>query len=125
MLQRIPHFDSLDKEGLAAVHYLFKKDLGGTSFYRHKKTQFEYIDESRKLDYFRSLESENGTGNIPTSGYINGDTALFEKIAEQEGVFNRIIFYRRNSLHSGAISEHFVPDNNPRSGRLSINSFID
>lgn len=125
LLQRIPHFDSLDKAGLASVHYLFKKNLGGTSFYRHKKTQFEYIDENRKLDYFRSLESENGTGNIPASGYINGDTALFEKIAQQDGVFNRIIFYRRNSLHSGSISEHFIPDNNPRTGRLSINSFID
>ena len=50
---------------------------------------------------------------------------LFEKIDQQEGLFNRILFYRRNSLHSGSISEHFIPDNNPCTGRLSINSFID
>lgn len=125
LLQRIPHFDSLNNNGLAAVHYLFKGDLGGTSFYRHKKTGFEYIDESRQIDYFRSLENENDTSNIPSPGYINGDTALFEKIGKQEGAFNRIIFYRRNSLHSGSISENFIPDENPLTGRLSINSFID
>lgn len=125
LLQRIPHFDSVEKDGLAAVHYLFKGDLGGTSFYRHKKTNFEYIDESRKLDYFRSLESENDTGNIPLSGYINGDTALFDRVDSQEGVFNRIIIYRRNSLHSGSISKNFTPDNNPLTGRLSLNSFIN
>lgn len=124
-LQRIPHFDSLDLNGIATVHYLFKQPLGGTAFYRHKKTGFEYIDESRKLEYFRSLESENDGPDMPGAAYINGDTPLFEQIAKQEGVFNRMLIYRRNSLHSGCISESFVPDSNPATGRLSINSFID
>jgi hypothetical protein len=57
--------------------------------------------------------------------YINGDTALFEQIARAEGVFNRMLVYRRNSLHSGSIDGAFMPDANPRTGRLSINSFID
>jgi len=125
LLQRIPHFDSLDGNGLASVHYLFKADLGGTAFYRHRKTGFEYIDASRKEAYFRSLESESGSANVPAAEYINGDTPLFEQIAKQDGVFNRILIYRRNSLHSGCISKDFVPDHNPLSGRLSINSFID
>src|SRR5690349_16456373 len=76
-IQRIPHVDSLEPMGLAAVHYLFKKDLGGTAFYRHRKTGFEYIDESRKIEYFQSLESENDGPNMPTAEYINGDTPLF------------------------------------------------
>ena len=127
ILQRIPHFDSVESTGLACVHYLFKKDLGGTSFYRHRKTDFEFIDESRKIHYLKSLESENKGGNIPkrVDGYIYGDTPLFEHIGEQKGVFNRLIIYRRNSLHSGSIAKNFVPDTNPRTGRLSINSFID
>lgn len=125
LLQRIPHFDSVGREGLAAVHYLFKKDLGGTSLYRHKKTGFEYIDEDRELEYYRSLENENGSPNMPDSGYINGDTALFDRIAEQKGIFNRLVIYRRNSLHSGSIDKDFIPDDNPLTGRLSINSFID
>lgn len=32
---------------------------------------------------------------------------------------------QRNSLHSGCIGTDFVPDRNPRSGRLSIDAFID
>lgn len=125
LLQRIPHFDSLEPNGLATVHYLFKQPLGGTAFYRHKKTGFEYIDEERKLEYFRSLESENDGPNMPGAEYINGDTPLFEQVGKQEGVFNRMLVYRRNSLHSGCISKDFVPDPNPATGRLSINSFID
>jgi hypothetical protein len=125
LLQRIPHFDSVDKNGLAAVHYLFKSDLGGTSFYRHRKTGFEFIDENRTFDYYSSLESENDGENMPGSGYIDGDTALFERIAEQKGVFNRLIVYRRNSLHSGSISKNFILDPNPLSGRLSISTFLD
>ena len=43
--QRIPHVDSLAKSGLATIHYLFKANLGGTAFYRHRRTGFESIDE--------------------------------------------------------------------------------
>jgi hypothetical protein len=127
LLQRIPHFDSLNKIGLAAVHYLFKQDLGGTSFYRHRKTGFEYIDESRKIEYFRSLEAENDGPHMPkiVDGYINGDTALYERIAEQQGLFNRLIIYRRNSLHSGSIRNELFNANGLIGGRLTINSFID
>lgn len=125
LLQRIPHFDSLERNGLATVHYLFKRPLGGTAFYRHIKTGFESIDESRKMDYLASLESENGGPYIPKAGYINGDTALYKKIMQVDGLYNRMIVYRRNSLHSGCIPDGFIADPNPLTGRLSINSFID
>ncbi|WP_041523021.1 DUF6445 family protein [Gilvimarinus agarilyticus] len=125
MIQRIPHVDSFDSQGLATVHYLFRKPLGGTAFYRHRKTGFEVINESRKREYFRSLEAENAGPDLPESGYINGDTPLFEQITRQEAVYNRMLIYRRSSLHSGCIDPAFVPDANPATGRLSINSFID
>jgi hypothetical protein len=125
MVQRIPHADSFENRGLAAVHYLFRGNLGGTAFYRHRKTGFEYLNENRKLEYFRSLEAENDGPNMPRAEYINGDTPLFEQIDKQEGVFNRLLIYRRNSLHSGCIDKDFILDPNPLSGRLSINSFID
>lgn len=124
-IQRIPHIDSLGSEGLASIHYLFKANLGGTAFYRHRKTGFEYVDESRKDVYFRSLEAENDGADMPGAEYINGDTALFEQIAKEEGVFNRMLIYRRNSLHSGCIDQGFIPDPNPLTGRLSINSFFE
>lgn len=124
-MQRIPHVDSLARDGFATVHYLFKKKLGGTAFYRHRATGFETLDEVRKPEYFNVLHAESAGPNGPGPRYINGDTPLFEQIAHVEGVFNRMLVYRRNSLHSGSIDHDFVPDADPRSGRLSINCFID
>lgn len=124
-LQRIPHIDSVSSTGLASVHYLFKGTYGGTAFYRHRKTGFEYIDESRKETYYTCLEGEKNGPDAPQFGYIQGDTPLFERIGEQEGVFNRVLIYRKSSLHTGIIANDFVPDPNPLTGRLSINTFID
>lgn len=123
--QRIPHIDSIQNNGFAAVHYLFKGTLGGTAFYRHRQTGFEYIDENRQQQYFQVIEEESRDPRFPAAGYINGDTSFFERIAAQEGVFNRILIYRKNSLHSGSIEKTFIPDPNPLTGRLSINSFIE
>lgn len=125
LMQRVPHFDAPTANRLATVHYLFRKDFGGTAFYRHRKTGFEYIDDSRKDEYARSLVAENHGPNMPGPEFINGDTALYEQVERQDGVFNRIIVYRGNSLHSGCIDREFVPDPNPLTGRLSINCFID
>jgi hypothetical protein len=125
LLQRIPHIDSTDGHGLATIHYLFNGNLGGTAFYRHRATGFEYVDKSRHKQYFDTLERESADPQFPGCDYINGDTPFFERIASQDGVFNRILIYRRNSLHSGSIEASFIPDPNPRTGRLSINSFMD
>ncbi len=123
--QRIPHVDSLPGSGLASIHYLFKRDLGGTAFYRHRKTGFEYIDEARNETYLAALRAEDLRPDTAPVGYINGDTELYQQISRQDGVFNRMLIYRRNSLHSGCIAREFKPDPNPASGRLSINCFID
>lgn len=124
-MQRIPHVDSLARDGFATIHYLFKGNLGGTAFYRHRATGYESLDDMRGPEYFRILAAESAGPDSPEVNYINGDTPLFEQIAQADGVFNRMLVYRRNSLHSGSIDSAFVPDANPRTGRLSINSFID
>jgi hypothetical protein len=124
-IQRIPHVDSVRGNGLATVHYLFRDNHGGTAFYRHRRTGFEYVDEARQDAYFRTLQEEMDGPDFPGPEYINGDTALFEQVAMQAGTFNRMLVYRRNSLHSGCIAKTFVPDPNPLTGRLSINCFID
>ncbi len=123
-LQRIPHTDSFLGSQLAFVHYLFKADLGGTAFYRHRKTGFEVIDETRGAEYLRCLEEEKHGPLAPPPGYINGDTPLYEEVGRQQGVFNRMLTYRRSSLHSGCIASGFVPDPDPRTGRLSVNGFL-
>ena len=124
-VQRIPHVDTVYGNGLATVHYLFRGDYGGTAFYRHRRTGFEYVDEARQEVYFRTLQKEMNGPESPGPEYINGDTALFEQVAMQEGRFNRMLVYRRNSLHSGCIGKSFVPDPSPVRGRLSINCFLD
>lgn len=124
-LQRIPHIDSVASNGLATVHYLFRGDWGGTAFYRHRKTGHEFIDSTRRESYFRCLEEQSRGPDAPPPGYINGDTALFEQIGRVEGVFNRLVVYRRNCLHSACIDNDRVPPPDPVAGRLSINGFVD
>jgi hypothetical protein len=123
-MQRIPHVDSVFMNELAFIHYLFKADLGGTAFYRHRATGYEYVNQQRKAEYMRHVDSEKEGANSPPPGYINGDTPLYEQIARQESGFNRLLVYRRTSLHSGALAGDFIPDLNPRTGRLSINGFL-
>ena len=83
------------------------------------------IDAARRETYFQTLETEKASADSPEAAYINGDTPLFEQTASVDGVFNRLVLYRRNLLHSGSIPEDFTPDPDPRTGRLSINTFID
>lgn len=124
-LQRIPHIDSATGRGLATVHYLFHEGWGGTAFYRHRSTGYEYVDEDRELAYFTRLQMESLGPDAPGPGYIGEDTPLFERIDKVDGVYNRMLVYRRNSLHSATIDNSRVPPPDPRNGRLSINTFID
>lgn len=123
-LQRIPHIDSLSYRELAFIHYLFRADLGGTAFYRHRASGYEIVDESRKSEYFDWVQKEKSGPHKPDRAYINGDTALYERVNAQEARFNRVLVYRRNSLHSGSIPRDFIVDANPRTGRLSVNGFL-
>jgi hypothetical protein len=123
-LQRIPHADSVNGNELAFVHYLFRGDLGGTAFYRHRSSGFEYVDQARFAEYSRHLEADRVGPHAPPADYISGDTPLYEQIGVQQGVFNRLIMYRRTTLHSGVIHPGFVPDPNPRTGRLSVTGFL-
>jgi len=123
-LQRIPHVDSLKNDELAMIHYLFHSDLGGTAFYRHRSTGFEFVDASRQAAYLQRVHAEKDGPNSAKCEYINGDTTLYEQIGSQQGVFNRLLMYRRTSLHSGSMRRDFTPDSNPRTGRLSINGFL-
>lgn len=123
-LQRVPHADSFFGSQLAFIHYLFKADLGGTAFYRHRQTGFEFVDQARSAEYLRCLTEDKDGPHSPPPGYINGDTPLYEEVARQQGVFNRMLAYRRSSLHSGCIAPGFLLDPNPRTGRLSVNGFL-
>lgn len=123
-LQRIPHIDSLAGSELAFILYLFKTDLGGTAFYRHRKTGFEFVDQARKAEYWRHIEAEQAVVEQTSPCYISGDTPLYERVGHEDGVFNRMLVYRRTSLHSAALTPDFAGSADPRQGRLSVNGFI-
>jgi hypothetical protein len=123
-LQRIPHVDSLFPHELAFVHYLFRADFGGTAFFRHRATGFESVDEKRRAEYWRHVEAEQTGPAAPPPAYIVGDTPLYERTAYEDAVYNRLVLYRRNSLHSGAVTPHANFSADPRVGRFSINGFL-
>jgi hypothetical protein len=120
--QRVPHFDSADQNRIAVLHYL--SDLGGTSFYRHRSTGIEIVTTEIQERYMRAVNAEVRNGGMPPAQYVDGDTPLFERIARYDAVFNRMLVYRGSMLHSVNVPDGFVPDANPRTGRLSINTFL-
>ena len=123
-LQRVPHVDSLNNSELALILYLFRADLGGTAFYRHRGTGYEVVDQLRQPEYWRHIQREQDAVMAAPPRYIDGDTEFYERVGQQEAVFNRMLVYRRTSLHSAALSPGFRAETDPRKGRLSINGFI-
>jgi len=122
--QRVPHFDGVNPDELAVLHYLCRPGLGGTSFYRHRRTGYEVITPKSRDRYLHTVNAEVQSLGLPPAAYIDGDTALYERIARYEAVFNRALVYRGTSLHSGNIPVDFVPDSDPRTGRLTVNTFL-
>ena len=121
--QRMPHIDSTHPGNLALLLYLAPTDQGGTGFYRHRATGFETITEARFDRYEQSLASDLEARGRP-GGYIDGDTSIFERTANYEAVFNRMLIYRSHNLHSASIPPGFAFDPDPRAGRLTLNLFL-
>jgi hypothetical protein len=121
--QAIPHVDSFKRGDLACVHYLCDASKGGTSLYRHKKTGFEIIDGDR-IDFYNKTAIEEGVLDSNPKSYMNGSNQFFQQIASIDSIFNRIVIYPTTALHSGNIAPTFDFDSNPRTGRLTLNSFI-
>ena len=121
--QRLPHCDAHAPGRIALVHFLSPDRTNGTAFFRHRATGFETIDEARAPGYNQQLAAELRASERP-AGYIDGDTALFERVALVEARYNRALLYRSFLLHSGAITsaEPLSPD--PATGRLTITAFF-
>lgn len=126
-LQRIPHFDSNDCKQLACIHYLSRPELGhgGTAFYRHNETGYEYVDDRRAEIYKRVLSEQISRGEIQNPPqYICGNNSMFTKIHCEPAIFNKLLIYRSTSLHSGLITDEYLHQGHPADGRLTITSFI-
>ena len=123
-IQRFPHFDGTEAFRLAVLLYLDSAEATGTAFYRQRATGFESVDATRFDEYRICLEQGVAQHGLPNAGYIGGDSALFERVYTVAGRFNRMVIYRGNVLHCADIPAEFVPDNDPRKGRLTLNLFL-
>ena len=122
--QRLPHIDNTNPRQLAVLHYLCGPQHGGTSFYRHRRTGFESVDDSRALTYRQALARELESDGPPPPAYLSGDSPAFERIVTFTGDFNRVLVYRSMNLHSADIGADFRFDADPRHGRLTANTFF-
>ena len=92
---------------------------------RSSMAGFEVITEARQAEYFQRVAVEKAGPDRPPRRYIDASTALYEQVRSEAGVFNRMLVYRRNSLHCGSFVLPQAIDPNPRTGRLSLNGFIE
>ncbi len=123
-IQRLPHFDGLEPERIALLHYLDGAEKGGTAFYRHRSTGYETISADRHASYDRALRQDVAHHGLPAPAYIAGDTPLYERIATFAAKPNRALIYRGHLLHCADLPEQldFTPD--PRTARLTVNTFL-
>lgn len=122
--QRIPHIDGTHEGLIAIIHYLAPTSQGGTAFYRHRTTGFEAITSDRQRPYLDALNEDFAREGEPAPAYIDGDTALFERTATYEAVFNRALIYRGNLLHSARLAQSSILSPQIDIGRLTVASFL-
>lgn len=123
LAQRIPHVDAFEPGRIAMVHYLGLDDPDGTAFFRHRATGYESLDAARSIDYRPRLDAELRAG-APGTGYIAGDSPLFEHLGTVSARYNRAILYRSAMLHSGAITPGRALLADPLRGRLTVTAFL-
>lgn len=123
-VQRLPHYDGCDDFKIALLHYLCGPEKGGTSHYRHVATGYETVRMHRRDEYLEVLAAEEREDGLPPLSYFDGLHPRFERIAQTEAKFNRLIMYRGVTLHSGDIPEDFSLAATVNDGRLTVNSFF-
>ena len=122
--QRLPHADSANPRQLALLHYLCDESHGGTSFYRQRRTRFEFVNEARIGAFRAATAADLHELGEPPYRYICGDDSRFERTACFEAAFNRVLIYQSIDLHSANIAPDFHFGGDPRSGRLTLNTFF-
>ncbi|WP_157577403.1 DUF6445 family protein [Shewanella waksmanii] len=124
-LQRMPHFDTLNPYYFAILHYLNDGPHGDTGLFRHIPSGFERINPKRSDDYFSAAQHHVNTYGQPKPGYfVESDQQyyLYEQLRYRA---NRLVIYPGNLLHSVIVNNDTDIDDNPQTGRLTANIFVD
>jgi len=119
MPQRAPHFDSLENQYLAVLHYLVP--TAGTAFYRHRETGIEEVTAANLNAYVATAKAQAAA---TPPGYILDTNAYYERIGALEGLRDRLVIYPGRLLHSALITPDVPLNDNPRTGRITSNIFI-
>jgi hypothetical protein len=122
--QRGAHFDTVDAQQLAVLHYLCDPSFGGTAFYRHRDTGYEAMTQERLPGYLEALEGDLERNGPPPAAYLTASDRRFEQLASVDAVFNRVVIYRGRMLHSGSVNAAAGLSADPRRGRLTANAFF-
>ncbi len=102
---------------LAAVTYLFDQpSLGGTSFYSDvtSQGQLESADCNKKKHSGKSLRPS----------YIISSNSNFRLDGISPAVYNRLVIFESNKLHSGHIDNPSLLSDDFQCGRITLNSFF-
>lgn len=118
-VQRMPHFDSVDANFYAVMHYLSPCD--GTAFYRHRDSGIELVGPDTVDAY---VAAARRAAVAAPAQYICGDSPAYVQIGSVEGLAGRLVAYPGRLLHSGLIPEGFQGSSDPQRGRLTTNMFI-
>lgn len=118
-VQRLPHFDSVDDDLLALLHYVTPCE--GTAFYRHVASGLELVTPNT-VDGFIALARRDAAA-VGARYIAHGDHA-FEQIGHIDGLPGRLVAYPGRLLHSGLIPDGFSFCDRPASGRLTTNIFL-
>ncbi|RQO56972.1 hypothetical protein DBR47_16405 [Paucibacter sp. KBW04] len=123
-LQRTPHFDASTPYHMAVLLYLCGPEHGGTGFYRHKATGLQQITAETREQYLDEYYAELNRHHPPPRYFDDGD-AHFSFLGMMPARFNRLVVYPGSLLHSACINPALSLSSNPRSGRLTVNTFYD
>ncbi len=123
-IQRLPHFDGVERGRIAVLLFLGREACGGTAFYRHRATGFETVNAQRLEPFKAALEADIAKHGLPAPRYIAGDTPVYEQVSRYEARFNRALIYRGHTLHCADIPDRLTLSAAPRNGRLTVNIFL-
>ncbi|OWQ82958.1 hypothetical protein CDN99_27620 [Roseateles aquatilis] len=123
-LQRIPHFDSSAPRYMAALLYLCDGQHGGTGFYRHQATGLQQVTAVDTDRYAAAIRAEI-EHRPPPQRYFDAGDEHFEFLGMLPARFNRLIVYAGSLLHTACVNPHVSISDDPRRGRLTVNTFVD
>lgn len=123
-LQRTPHFDASSPHHMAVLLYLCDQRHGGTGFYRHNATGLQQITASTR-EHYLDVYYEEINARHPAKSYFAGSDQQFTCLGMIPARYNRLVIYRGSLLHTACVNPAISVDANPRTGRLTCNTFYD